>query len=273
MREEMKGSMRRGMVVGAFVLAAAAGGCGVDGPASSTPGSASATPVVPATAIPSPVVHASVSLGAEHSLQFVEFKPGMTGTVETGLLMTDRPALTDDLKPLKWVDLYRHFAGAAATIPPAMMDAQARADAQQAAPAQAVPPPAAAAVGQAAGPGPHLYNDGEQAWFRNTFCNGAQNCVQAWDWTTMTSHWSISSGTGYAMVGSEGTTNATFLASYWTCDWDLFDGTTCIWLPFWQGIVVPGHWVSDSLTGGGNFIAWDLSGAGGNTQVSSAAKY
>jgi hypothetical protein len=258
-------------------------GCAVEGPSSSNGGATTDNKApVAATAA---VVHASVPLGPEHELQFVEFKPGLTGTVETGRVVQDTPAVTADLRSLSWVDLYRHFGGSGTEVPASMLGAQARAAALlqanaavranpaaegNAQPQMSTPPEA----GQAsAGNGPHFYNAGEQTWFLNTFCNGAQNCEQGWDWTTMTSDWSISSGSGIAMVGSEGTTNATFTAYYWSCFWSLFTGEVCDWLYFWQGIVVPGHWISMNVSGGSNYIQWQLTGGGSSTQVSSAAKY
>ena len=37
--------------------------------------------------------------------------------------------------------------------------------------------------------------------------------------------------------------------------------------------IVPGHWVSIGVTGGGHYVRWNLDGAGPNTQVSLAARY
>jgi hypothetical protein len=185
--------------------------------------------------------------------------------------MLDTPAVTDDLKSLSWVDLYRRFAGSEKEVPASMLDAQARANAQPPSTSALVPAEAGQVSG---GEGPHFYNDGEQAWFRATFCNGAQNCEQHWDWTVMTSYWEISSVSGIAMVGSEGKTNATFSAYYWSCWWGgFFAGESCDWFEFWQGVVLPGHWVSMSGSGDSTYIQWHLDGAGSSTQVSTAAHY
>jgi hypothetical protein len=233
--------------------------------------------VANAITLTAPVVHASVTLAPEHVLQFVEFKPGITGVVETGRVMLDTPAVADNLKSLSWVDLYRRFAGSEKEVPASMLDAQARANARARANAQApsTRAPAPAEAGQdSGGEGPHFYNADEQAWFKSTFCNGAQNCDQGWDWTLMTSKWPIGSGTGIAGVGSEGTTTATFSAYYWWCTgWNLFIGDVCDWFYFWQGSVLPGYWISMNVSGGPLYCQWHLDGAGRNTQVSTAAHY
>lgn len=192
----------------------------------------------------------------------------------------DKPTVGDEHRKMSWLDLYRHFAGAAAPVPAAMKAANERAPDPDGPPKrelnplpqQSNPPPPERSMGK--GAGPHFYNDGEQAWFRNTFCNGAQNCVQGWDWAYATSHWQVNSGTGYAMVGSEGHANATFTNYWWECSWGgIFAGWFCTWMEFWQGIVLPGHWISVGVNGNGNYIQWSLAGAGGGTQVSVAARY
>ena len=112
---------------------------------------------------------------------------------------------------------------------------------------------------------------GEQAWFRETFCNGAQACVQGWDWAVATSDQKLGSGTGFAMVGREGTVNGRFATSSWECVCGgpfCIGGTQCYWVEFWHGLIVPGHWVSIDVTGGGHYVRWSLDGAGPNTQVS-----
>lgn len=44
----------------------------------------------------------------------------------------------------------------------------------------------------------------ERIWFKHNFCNGAQACVQAWDWAIGGTDHAVGYGTGIAMVGSEG---------------------------------------------------------------------
>jgi hypothetical protein len=240
---------------------------------SSDPAPAAGTTTDPVAALDQTgVVHASLSLGKEHAVLFVEFKPGLNGVVEVGRANVDTPALPTEPGPRNWIDTYHRLAGNDAPVPSSMLEAEARATALPA-PVGFTPAPASFSE---SGDGPRFYNAGEQTWFNNTYCNGAQNCVQAWDWGVVTSHWKIGNGTGYAMVGSEGTVNATFYMWWEDCEsfgpFGLF-GSDCIWPELWQGFVVPGHWVSIDVNGNGNYIQWSLSGAGANTQISLAAHY
>jgi hypothetical protein len=236
---------------------------------SAAPKAVSAAPKAVSAAM---TVHASLSFGEEHVLQFVEYKNGMVGVVETGRNMVDVPKVTPDLANLPWTDLYRHFAGASAVIPEGMAAAQARASAKTVAPMSSAGSDIATEP-DSGGAGPHFYNDVEQAWFRNTYCNGAGNCVQGWNWTTMTSKEAITHASAYAMVGSEGTTNATFKQYWWDCSWSLLEGWVCFWLEFDSVVVVPGHWVNRTESGSSYYIQWQLTGAGPNTEVSSSAFY
>ena len=122
-------------------------------------------------------VHAPLQLEPGRGFQFIEFKPGMTGVIESGRVMTDVPAVRKSgEKP-----------------PEAGYD---RAGENR----EAV-----------------TRDAGEQAWFRETFCNGAQHCLQGWDWAFATSTRKLGSGTGIAMVGREGTANGRFTTHYWEC--------------------------------------------------------
>jgi hypothetical protein len=181
-------------------------------------------------------VHAPLQLVPGRGFQFIEFKPGMTGVVESGRVMKDVPALRKSGEK-----------------PPEVGGSRA---------------------GEKKGVTP--LDSGEQTWFRDTFCNGAQACVQGWDWAYAISDRTLGSGTGIAMVGSEGTVNGRFSMSSWECVCGgpfCIGGTQCYWVEFWDGLVVPGHWVSIGVTGGGHYIKWSLDGAGANTQVSLAAQY
>ena len=106
-------------------------------------------------------VHAPLQLEPGRGFQFIEFKPGMTGVVESGRVMKDVPAVrkSGDKPPEAGVSRAGEKRGVTT------LDA------------------------------------GEQAWFRDTFCNGAQACVQGWDWAVATSDQTLGSGTGFAMVG------------------------------------------------------------------------
>src|SRR3954452_14955512 len=109
------------------------------------------TAMVQPTEPPQPAVskvHASLLLSESHTLQVVEFKPGITGVVETGRVMVDDPV--------------RILEGGR---PEEVGTARAGGDAQR-----------------YAGDTDFEADSGEDelAWFRRTFCNGAQECVQGY---------------------------------------------------------------------------------------------
>lgn len=180
--------------------------------------------------------HAPLSLERGRGFQFVEFGPGMTGVVESGRVMMDVPSTRK--------------SGDA--------------------------PPDAGYAKTGEGREPAIRDAGEQAWFKETFCNGSQHCVQGWDWAWAVSSRKLGGGTGIAMVGREGTVNARFTAYYWECVCPgpfCIGGTECFWIEFWHGLILPGHWVSMNVSGGDRYIKWSLEGAGPGTQVSLAARY
>lgn len=181
-------------------------------------------------------VHAPLQLEPGRGFQFIEFKPGMTGIIESGRVMTDVPAVRKSGEKPPEVGYDRAGENREAVTRDA----------------------------------------GEQAWFRETFCNGAQHCLQGWDWAFATSTRKLGSGTGIAMVGREGTANGRFTTHYWECVCPgpfCIGGTECFWIEFWHGLILPGHWVSIDVSGGDRYIKWSLDGAGPNTQVSLAARY
>lgn len=180
--------------------------------------------------------HAPLSLERGRGFQFIEFRPGMTGVIESGRVMIDLPSVrkSGDAPP------DAGYARSGENREPVVRDA------------------------------------GEQVWFKETFCNGAQHCVQGWDWAFAVSSRKLGGGTGIAMVGREGTVNARFTAYYWECVCPgpfCIGGTECFWIEFWHGLILPGHWVSMNVSGGDRYIKWSLEGAGPNTQVSLAARY
>ncbi|MEU1165331.1 hypothetical protein ABZ372_34500, partial [Streptomyces sp. NPDC005921] len=96
-----------------------------------------------------------------------------------------------------------------------------------------------------------------------------QACLQGWDWATCGTDRAVGFGTGIAMVGREGSHNATLFVDMWQCN-----GQECFWVQNWQGTVVPGHWLSVNTNAPDRkWLRWRLEGAGGDTQVSLAAKY
>jgi hypothetical protein len=224
-----------------------------------------------------PVVLASLSLAEGHSLQFVEFKPGWTGTVEVGRNRVHVPAVGPEVRSLGCLDCYRHVAGVSSAVPQTILDAHGRPQVRMA--QSTIAPLDAGASGSGdggAGAGIQVRDASEQAWFRETFCNGSQFCAQGWDWAVGSTDHKVNQGTGIAMVGSEGTVNATMTGYYWYCACTTpfcIGGPTCYWIQHWQGIVLPGHWVSLHTTTDNSFLKWDLTGAGGGTQVSLAGQY
>jgi hypothetical protein len=82
-------------------------------------------------------VHAPLQLELGRGFQFIEFKPGMTGVVQSGRVMTDVPAVRKS-----------------GDKPPDAGCARAGENREN-----------------------ETRDAGEQAWFKQTFCNGAQACV------------------------------------------------------------------------------------------------
>ncbi|MER7515022.1 hypothetical protein [Streptomyces sp. NPDC126499] len=182
-----------------------------------------------------------MDLGNDHALQILDFPSGMRAIVEGGRAVEHLPAT----------------------------------------PGEAEAPPDAGK--QEAGERAAGYEDAavrttdEQIWFKNTFCNGAQACVQGWDWAICGTNRAVGYGTGIAMVGSEGSRNATLFVDVWECVCVgpfCLGGTECFWVQNWHGAVVPGHWLSVNTNAPDpKWLRWRLEGAGGDTQVSLAAKY
>jgi hypothetical protein len=263
-----------------LALASAGAGCGATD-------TAAPTDAEPQAASDEAIVHATLSLGGDHKLQFIEFRPGLVGVVDQGRLMIDAPALTPEVTDLPWLDLYRHFAGASAPISKGMAAASARAlaaalesasaarrelGAESALPTSAVERELGTAR---TGDGPHFYNDAEQAWFNSAFCTAsAKDCVQGWYFTTIVSFKKIGRATAYSFVGSEGTLVGNFREYYpdgypsancapWSCHWN----------QFYNVIVAPGNYAGMTLSGGLSYYKWDLTGVDRNTQVSTVTYY
>jgi hypothetical protein len=173
-----------------------------------------------------PTLLARTSISEHHTLEVVQFDGGMTGIIQTGRAVDDTPIAFEADAPPEEPE--------AGGTPPAGYDQST------------------------------ARTSDEQQWFRTTHCNGAQFCVQAWDWAFAQSGRPVGNGSGIAMVGREGTRNANFRFLYWK------NGG---WIEFWNGVVVPGHWVSNGLTGNGHHIRWELNGAGADTQISLAARF
>ncbi|MEU6928369.1 hypothetical protein [Streptomyces sp. NPDC046385] len=187
-----------------------------------------------------PRISTTMELDQDHALQILEFPTGMRAIVEGGRAIEQTPATPGkiDAPPEVGVQASGERTGY-----------------EEAAPRDA----------------------GEQAWFRDTFCTGAQACVQGWDWATCGTDHAVGFATGIAMVGSEGTQNATISVDVWECICVgpfCIGGHECFWVGNWSGVVVPGHWLSVNTNAPDHkYLRWRLEGAGGGTQVSLAAKY
>jgi hypothetical protein len=260
----------------ALAAAIAGAGCG-EGASDPTAPPTAAEPQGPENEA---IVHASLSLGGDHVLEFIEVKAGLVGVVEKGRTLVDTPQLTADVTSLPWLDMYRHFAGASARIPVGMIDADRRLSARAiasevsttAAPAPSVPRDLDRA---STGAGPHFYNDAEQAWFKSTFCTEKYtDCIQGWWFTSITSARRIGKATAYSWVGSESTVVANFRfydpVGYPT---DPCSGWSCQWQQWYNLIVSPGHYAGTTFIGAPQYYKWDLTGSERNTQVSTMTYY
>ncbi|MEU6978630.1 MULTISPECIES: hypothetical protein [unclassified Streptomyces] len=187
-----------------------------------------------------PRVSTTMDLGDDHALQILDFPNGMRAVVEGGRAVEQYPST------------------------PGKIDAPPEVGEQSS--------------GERTGYDEAVVRDaGEQQWFKDTFCNGAQACVQGWDWAICGTVRDVGFATGIAMVGREGTRNATLFVDVWECICVgpfCLGGHECFWIENWRGAVVPGHWISVNTTAPDHkYLRWRLEGAGGDTQVSLAAKY
>jgi hypothetical protein len=229
---------------------------------------------------PGATVLASLTAGTS-ALAFVEFRPGLTGIVESapvGQLLK-----IDTLRGRTLSSVYNELSQLPA--PPTLLDAAGRT--MEASPTRALKAPQvlkAHGVGAASVSKPvtseaspdsrHVvpFTVPEQSWFNSTYCNGAHICVQGWDWATSGNIW-YGSYEVVTMVGSEGTVNANLQLYYWDSGWSIFTGSWGYWLEFYNAINVPGHVIGVNVNGAtaGNTYA-SLSGAGGGTTVSMAVR-
>ena len=231
---------------------------------------------------PGASVLASMTAGTS-ALLFVEFRPGLTGVVESAPV--GQAAKTDALRGRALDSIY----GELSKLPTPAALVRAASQRMEPPAARALQPPqlpkargtGAALVSRQAksdesspvhADHPHPFTASEQAWFNATFCNGAHICVQGWDWATSGNIW-YGSYEVVTMVGSEGTTNASLVLYQWDSGWSLFTGSWGYWVEFYNAVNVPGHWISVNVSGAtaGNTYA-SLSGAGGGTQVSMAVR-
>jgi hypothetical protein len=231
----------------------------------------------------SQVIHATISLGEDHVVQFVEHFPGAFGLIEMGRTMIDVPRVTPEVEKLSWRDQYRHFAGAAASLPNEMelaLERAARAPRDMVAelptellPAELLPPTALPAEANSA---PHFYTVAEQTWFNQTFCNGADLCAQGAGTVHMQTPHKINHYSVLAMIGAEGTANGRLKTFYWACGGGLFWPTLCYWFENGSALIVPGHFIHSTMSQQSSswFFRWEVGGSSGaNTLVSGSADF
>jgi hypothetical protein len=230
---------------------------------------------------PGATVLASLTAGT-NALLFVEFRPGLTGIVESApvgqSLKIDAlrggtlSSVYSELSQLPAPPALLHAAGrtmepphARAPKPPHVLKARGASAAAVSRPAKSEASPV-----HAGHPLPDTAS--QQAWFNNTYCNGAHICVQGWDWANSGNIW-YGSYEVVTLVGSEGTTSASLLLYYWDSGWSLFTGSWGFWVEFYNALNVPGHVIAVDVSGAtaGNTYAY-LSGAGGGTTVSLAVR-
>jgi hypothetical protein len=231
----------------------------------------------------SQVIHATISLGEDHVVQFVEYFPGAFGLIEIGRTMMDVPRVTPEVKKLSWSDQYRHFAGASASLPKQMVVALERAalaprDVMSERPTELLPtqllPPSQLSVEDKGIP--HFYTVAEQTWFNQTFCNGAEVCAQGAGTVVMQTPHKVNNYSVIAMIGSEGTANGSLRTSYWECFGVWPFPRVCNWFVNGTTVIVPGHFISStfSQSNGSWYFRWDVGdGSGANTLVSGAANF
>lgn len=211
------------------------------------------------------LLYSSVKSG--HLVQILEMQPGIDAVLEIGA--PEAKPVIGELGQRSLSEVYRTLEGTEA--PAALLAADAR---RAALPAGNKPLPSETTALDK-GTGPTFYNDGEQQWFRNTFCNGADVCVQGWDWAFTGSLINVANETFIGWVGSEGTANASLWLEYWyskspTWPWACGDCGSW-WQEFDRVLVVPGHAVSISVSGTWS-LQGHLDGAGGGTEISLAAR-
>lgn len=226
-----------------------------------------------ATRTHSVTVLASFRLSEKHVVKLVEFTPGLTGVVESGIPVLG-DALTPELKQASMTELFRHFAGKSAKVPAAVLAADARsviAGQENARKWKMPPSPPTLIAGEAAfSDNIRTYTYDEiYDWFYPTYCQqyGAQDCQLTYD-----GGWSMTTPVTYSsacfFVGSEGYNAASIEGLYW--DWDY-----STWIPVIDDTVDPGWAWCYAMNGGSTqyYLGWAMWGAGYDTSVGLAVYY
>lgn len=205
-----------------------------------------------------------------HVIKLVEYFPGMTGVVETGVPVFGLP-ITPGLKKMSVIELYHHFAGASVKVPQTVLAANARAEAAaKVSKGKLSSPPPPNAHHASKGGGGTLYTYDEiYYWFIPTACEqwGASQCLYDYDWESYITP-PVTYSSACFFVGSEGTNAASMAGMYWDPAYGAF-------LPVIDDAIDPGwcYCYSMSSSGAAYYLEWDLWGAGYNTTVGLAVYY
>lgn len=220
-------------------------------------------------------VLAEFPLGGQHVVKLVEYAPGITGVVETGVPVLGTPVVPR-LKKASVTELYRRFAGRRAAIPESVIaaDLRATAAARESIGKNAGTPPSTgpSPVGwnRNVNSGGSLYTwDEVYDWFYPTYCiqYDAKYCDLNYDGSfTQTPPVSYSSACGF--VGSEGSSYAGFQGMYW-------DSSYGTWIPVIDDSIPPGWAYCFAMTSnvGPLYLEWDMWGAGYGTTIGFSVYY
>lgn len=215
-------------------------------------------------------------LSEKHVVKLVEFAPGLTGVVESGISVFGK-ALTPELKQASLTELFHRFAGKSARVPAAVLAADARAVmAGQAnaakwrtSPSRPTPIGGGARASLSDNIRSTYTYDEIYDWFYPIYCDqyGAKDCQLNYD-----GGWSMTPPVTYSsacfFVGSEGYNPASIEGLYW--DWDY-----STWIPVIDDNVDPGWAWCYSMNGGSTqyYLGWAMWGAGYDTTVGLSVYY
>jgi hypothetical protein len=225
---------------------------------------------------------ASLKIEKDHVLHFMEFQPGLTGTVEVMKAGHEgQTVVTRELSELDIVAQYRVFAGASARIPEKLLRANERqyslATERQMCPQKPANMMPAEVGSPGRGDGPHFYNQNDQSWFKTTQCPGAFECIQGWDWAQSQSQWAVRWTRGIGLVGSEAKQNGHMWSSSWKCyaccEWYCPGSALWTWIVWFDATMKPGWTCGATATVPDQYIYWMADSIDSNATTSLAVWY